>query len=176
MSAEAIVGLLADYVRLRVFAAIALGGISAGQIQSMTGLAEGDVMLAVRRLMDGGVVTNVDGGLVVQIGALQQAAGRTTLTATGPTPDRFRSAVLRAFIVDGRLVSIPAKHARRQVVLEYIVTRFKPGVRYHEREVTAILTTFHPDHAALRRLLIDHALLARDPDGTVYWRIGGPVE
>ena len=132
---------------------------------------------AVRRLSDGGLVTLVDGGLVVQIGVLQAAAGITDPAgAVRLTPsDRLRDGVLRAFFVDGRLVSIPTKRTRRQVVLEYIVTRFTPGVRYHEREVNAILVTFHPDIASLRRHLVDHELLARDSDGTSYWRIGGPV-
>jgi hypothetical protein len=175
MNAEALVGLLAEYVRLRVFAAITLGAINTGQVQAMTGFAESDVLVAVRSLMDGGLVTTVDGGLVVQIGVLQRAAGRVEPPAGTRPPDRIRDAVLRAFIVDGRLVSIPSKRSRRHLVLEYIVTRFQPGVRYHEREIDAVLTTFHPDHASLRRYLIDHELLARDSDGTSYWRIGGPV-
>ena len=45
MSAEALVGLLAEYVRLRVFAAITLGAINTGQIQAMTGFAESDVLV-----------------------------------------------------------------------------------------------------------------------------------
>jgi hypothetical protein len=75
MDAEALVALLAEYVRLRVFAAIALGAVTVGQVQSMTGFTESDVSDAVRRLADGGLVALVDGGLVVQIGVLQAAAG-----------------------------------------------------------------------------------------------------
>jgi hypothetical protein len=81
--------------------------------------------------------------------------------------------VLRAFLVQGRLVSIPAARAKRRVILEHIVTAFEPGVRYPEREVNAVLRAWHPDHAALRRYLVDEELLARDAG--VYWRIGGPV-
>jgi hypothetical protein len=176
MDAEALVALLAEYVRLRVFAAIVLGGVTVGQIQAMTGLTESDVTDAVRRLSDCGLVTLVDGGLVVQIGVLRAAAGIPDAGGNrAPSPDRLREAVLRAFIVDGHLVSIPSKRSRRQVVLEYIVTRFTPGVRYHERDINAVLLTFHPDAASLRRHLIDHELLARDSDGTSYWRIGGPT-
>lgn len=178
MSAEALVALLAEYVRLRVFAAIALGAVTVGQVQSMTGFTESDVDDAVRRLSDGGLVTLVDGGLVVQIGVLQAAAGISEPAggrAAIPT-DRLRDGVLRAFFVDGRLVSIPSKWSRRQMVLEYIVTRFTPGVRYHEREVNAVLLTFHPDIASLRRHLVEHELMARDSDGTSYWRIGGPTD
>jgi hypothetical protein len=76
-------------------------------------------------------------------------------------------------VVDGRLVSIPAARGKRRVILEHIVAAFEPGVRYPEREVDAILRAWHPDHAALRRYLVDELLLSRDAG--IYWRIGGPV-
>jgi hypothetical protein len=81
--------------------------------------------------------------------------------------------VLRSFVVDGRLVSIPAARGKRRIILEHIVAAFEPGVRYPEREVGAILRAWHPDHAALRRYLVDEMLLARD--NGVYWRIGGSI-
>jgi hypothetical protein len=171
MRAEALVGLIAESVRLRVFAAVALGAATEEQVQSMTGLADGDIKIALRRLAEGGLVISVDGRLVVQLGVLQQAAGKKAENR----PERVRDAVLRAFIVGGRLVSIPVRHGRRHTVLEHIVTRFEPGVRYSEKEVTAILITLHPDHVALRRHLVDHGLLARESDGSSYWRIGGPA-
>ena len=59
------------------------------------------------------------------------------------------------------------------LVLEHIAAAFAPGVKYPEREVDATLRAFHPDHAALRRYLVDEELLTRDAG--VYWRIGGPV-
>ena len=78
-----------------------------------------------------------------------------------------------AFLPDGRLVSIPAAQGKRRVVLEHISAAFEPGVKYPERQVDAILRSWHPDHAALRRYLVDEGLLARDAG--FYWRIGGPV-
>lgn len=88
-------------------------------------------------------------------------------------PDSARASVLRAFVVDGKLVTIPAAQGKRRVILEHIVAGFEPGVRYQEREVDAVLRAWHPDHAALRRYLIDEDLMARDR--ATYWRIGGPV-
>jgi hypothetical protein len=89
-------------------------------------------------------------------------------------PDAARAAVLRVFIVEGRLTSIPAPRGKRRVVLEHIARSFVPGVRYPERDVNAILRAWYPDHAALRRYLVDEDLLARDAG--VYWRIGGPTD
>jgi hypothetical protein len=63
---------------------------------------------------------------------------------------------------------------KRRVVLEHIVASFEPGVRYPEREVDAVLRAWHPDHASLRRYLVDEDLLARDAGE--YWRTGGYVD
>ena len=82
--------------------------------------------------------------------------------------------VLRRFVTDGRITQMPAGRANRLLVLEHVVQAFEPGVRYSEAEVVAVLRTWFDDHAALRRYLVDEALLDR-ADG-VYWRIGGPVE
>jgi hypothetical protein len=89
----------------------------------------------------------------------------------GGDPER----VLRAFLRDGQLVSIPARAGRRRVVLEYIVRSFEPGVRLPEREVDAVLRAFYPrDWVSLRRYLIDEGLMSRE--GGWYWRTGGWVD
>jgi hypothetical protein len=68
---------------------------------------------------------------------------------------------------------MPRAGRKRQIVLEYLVTTFEPGVRYPEEDVNAVLGAFWPDVAALRRYLVDAQLL--DRAAGVYWRIGGPV-
>lgn len=86
-----------------------------------------------------------------------------------------RDAVLRAFLdTDGRLHTIPAKHAKRLVVLDHVARAFEVGVRYPEREVDAVLRAFHPDHAALRRYLVEDGFLTREQG--VYWRSGGTLD
>ncbi|MEV1289595.1 DUF2087 domain-containing protein [Micromonospora sp. NPDC049679] len=83
--------------------------------------------------------------------------------------------VLRTFLKDDRLVSIPAKAGKRRVLLEHIVRAFEPGVRLSEREVDAVLRAFYePDWVSLRRYLIDEGLMARESGW--YWRTGGFVE
>ncbi len=83
--------------------------------------------------------------------------------------------VLRAFLTeDGRLHTIPSKHAKLLVVLDHLAQSFEPGQRYREAEVNEILQRFHPDHAALRRYLVENDFLAREEG--VYWRSGGTVE
>ncbi|WP_066374186.1 DUF2087 domain-containing protein [Herbidospora mongoliensis] len=81
--------------------------------------------------------------------------------------------VIERFLVGGRLVQMPAKHAVRLAVLDRVSQSFEIGVRYPEKEVNQILAGFFDDYAALRRYLIDNDLLSRE-DG-VYWRSGGTV-
>ena len=82
--------------------------------------------------------------------------------------------VLRTFLdEEGRIVALPAKHSKRLVLLDHVARAFEIGVRYPEREVDAMLRAFHPDHAALRRYLVDEGFLTRDHN--VYWRSGGSV-
>jgi len=79
----------------------------------------------------------------------------------------------RFFTDDGRLRDIPRKHAKLLAVLDHVAQAFELGRVYPEREVDEILRGFHPDHAALRRYLVDEAFLTRD--GGHYWRSGGTV-
>jgi hypothetical protein len=67
---------------------------------------------------------------------------------------------LRPYVRDGRISVMPAKRAARLVLLD--------------QAVNEILKALYDDHAALRRYLIDEALLSRTPEGT-YWRSGGTV-
>ena len=77
--------------------------------------------------------------------------------------------VIRAFIRDGRLTSIPAKPSKRDLLLPYLLDRCFPDDReYEEREVNQRLALLHPDVAALRRYLVDGGLMKRD--GGIYRR------
>jgi hypothetical protein len=83
------------------------------------------------------------------------AAGRRRLTEV--------EKVVRAFLRDGRLVSIPAKPKKRDLLLPVILDRCFPEDRaYEEREVNMRLALLHPDVAALRRYLVDGGLMTRD--------------
>ncbi len=90
------------------------------------------------------------------------------------TADPAVTKVLRAFVVDGRLKSIPRPGRKRRIVLEYLVAVFEPGRRYPEREVNALLRVWHEDVAALRRYLVEEGLLSREAGE--YWRSGGWVD
>jgi hypothetical protein len=82
--------------------------------------------------------------------------------------------VLRSYLREGRLISMPRAGRKRHIVLEQLAQLFEPGVHYPEVDVNLTLRQVWPDVAALRRYLVDAGLLDR-ADG-VYWRAGGPVD
>ena len=93
--------------------------------------------------------------------------------AEAPAPRRLtdREKVERAFLRDGRLVSIPAKPSKRDLLLPLILDRCFPEDReYEEKEVNMRLALLHPDVAALRRYLVDGGWMTREAG--IYRRVG----
>jgi hypothetical protein len=177
VDAATIVGLLADPARLKVVAALALGAGTIEEVADASGLTLKDVALAARRLSRAGLVHRDGHTLSLHTERFGAAARAAAVAAPAPEPlsdDPAEDAVLSAFVRDGRLVSIPAQQSKRRVVLEHLVRVFEPGVRYPEREVNALLAVWHSDYAALRRYLVDEALLSRAAGE--YWRTGGYVD
>ncbi|HEX9515874.1 MAG TPA: DUF2087 domain-containing protein [Streptosporangiaceae bacterium] len=83
-------------------------------------------------------------------------------------------AVLRTYMRDGRIVTMPAKRSRRLVLLNHVAQLFEVGVQYEEGEVNLRLRNLREDYAALRRYLVDEGFLDRDHG--MYWRTGGSVD
>lgn len=175
LDARRLVGLLAEPERRRVIAAMILGASSATDIGEQTGLELRAVVDALERLVTAGLVeSSADGDYVLLAQAFELAAR----TEAPPKPDtefpdetEERRRVLDTSLRDGRLTRMPAKRSQRLILLDHLVQRFEPGERYTERQVNAMLATVDADTAALRRYLVDEAMLDRG-DG-VYWRIGG---
>ena len=177
LDATTLVGLLADAHRRRVVAAIELG---AKQVDAVVAAASGltgpQVAKALGKLVESGLVVNAAEGLTVAGDSFQHAARlantRPASTEFADEPDGNRK-VLRAFVVAGRLQSIPVAASKKMVILDWLAQDFEPGTTYTEKMVNLILGRRHADTAALRRYLVDHGFLDR-ADGE-YWRSGGTV-
>ena len=94
-----------------------------------------------------------------------------SLFASNPLPPKSdeKARVVATFIKDGRLVSIPAQYKKRRYVMEELARSFEWGRLYDEKEVNAILKTFHDDVASLRREFIDQRIMMRE-NGR-YWLV-----
>lgn len=161
MNPDQLCGLLAEPARLRTYAAVVLGARTPEQIAGAAGLQLPVVLKAVQRLSNHGVVVAGDDGLTADDGLFKEVVVTSRPEREPLDPDPARDAVLRSFIRDGRLTNFPTFPAKFRIVLEYLVESFEPGRQYPEAEVNEILNRWHPDHAALRRQLVDWGLMSR---------------
>ena len=177
MPAAEIVGLLADGDRLRAVAALVLGATTTEEVVAASDLDLRSAVTALGRLADRGLVDRDEHGWRLAEEELR-ASARASAAVEAPEDEHGglpaeAARVLRAFVKDRRLTSIPAQRSKRLVVLDLLAQEFEPGRRYSEAMVNLILGQWHADTASLRRHLVDEELLARDQGR--YWRIGGTV-
>lgn len=184
LSADRLVGLMAEPDRRRVIAALILSAGDLDSIMSTAGLERRQAVAASDRLLAAGLIEIGSDGTYVLLEEAFKAAVKAGRLTDGETMDESAGQtsgqqqtpadqVLARSIVDGRLVHLPRKRSRRLIVLDHLSQAFEPGVRYVEREVNAKLRSFDDDVAALRRYLVDEGFLDRG-DG-LYWRSGGSV-
>jgi hypothetical protein len=177
-TAAGLLGLLADERRLKVVAALVFGAETRAEVAERAGLPARAVAQALSRLVKGELVEAADGRYRLVTARLRDAA-RAAAKATAVPDDEFdapadAAKVLRRFVKDGRLSSIPAPHGKRLVVLDWLAQRFEPGEIYPERAVNLTIGKVHGDYATLRRYLVDDGFLERR-DG-FYWRAGGSFD
>jgi len=177
--ARELVGLLADDDRRRAVAALVLGATTLVGVQADTGLTVRSAGRAVQRLVDAGLVIRGDDGTLHLLGeafglAARAEAERAPRSAEHDDAPENVARVLRVFVREGRLTSIPTVRSKRVVVLDWIAQRFEPGRHYSEATVNLMLAAVHPDTAALRRYLVDEGIMGRDHGQ--YWRAGGTFD
>ncbi len=130
------------------------------------------------------VVREVSGKFQLDDDGLEKLASRqfqgrrqTFSPPSGLEPDRKK--VLGAFLnPDGTIRQIPnsrTQGTKFRIVLEYVLAAFEPDVNYTEKQVNLIILRFNEDFAGLRRDLVDAKMLARERDGSRYWRVGDEV-
>jgi hypothetical protein len=197
LSAATLVGLLAEDDRRLVAAALILAPGDVDDVMTATGLDRRSVVTALDRLTATGLVEAGSDGQYLLLGQAFKLAARAQAEARagedpadegvheavdeavdgavdGGAGDGEAAKVLSDCIVDGRLVRLPRKRAKRLIVLDHLAQLFEPGEHYTERQVNAALSAFDEDVATLRRYLVDEYFLDR-ADGN-YWRSGGSVD
>lgn len=177
---------LTDATRLRIVGFLAARPATTDEIVEALGIRRAVAvrqlgLLRAMRILAGG--TDAASPFELRVDTLQRlgrsldvahrrAEGRADVahtSATGLPPEEAK--VLRAFIVDGRLASIPATEAKRQVILRYLREQcFAEDRPYPEKEVNQRLALFHRDVASLRRYLVDTGLMTREAG--IYRRAG----
>lgn len=175
---------LADANRLRMVGLLARRPHTVEELAEILGLRASTASHHVARLAEAGLVTGEPDGHhhVYQLNArgLEDLARR--LLATGDLPkvaddidvDAWDRKVLATFLGDdGRLKAIPAQRKKFEAILRQVVRAFAMERTYSGREVDDALRAWSDDTASLRRGLVDHRMMTRDPAGTTWQRLPG---
>jgi hypothetical protein len=165
---------MASAERLRVIGALVRGRATQAQIAEQLHVPVREVFQHLSFLAHVGVVREEDGIYELDESTIETLA-RGQFENKQPQyedqPQDVRK-VLKAYLnADGTLKQIPMDAKKLAIILTFIVDVFAFDATYTEKEVNTILRRFNPDTAALRRYLVDHGFMAREGDGSKYWRV-----
>jgi hypothetical protein len=168
---------LASADRLRIVGVLVRGRATQSEIAEQLHLPVRDVFNHLAFLVEVGLIHESDGyydldeKTIESYARLQFEGKRPTFEVNAEKPDEVRKVLKNYLNADGTLKQIPPQGNKLLIVLNFIVEAFAYDTDYTEKEVNTILRRFHVDTAALRRYLVDNGLMARESDGTRYWRV-----
>jgi len=168
---------LASADRLRIIGLLSQKPKRALEIAETLGMHPSDATRHLEQLTASGVVHEAGGVYDLDEKAIESLARgqfegkRPEYEAKGAQQEDVRKVLKNFLNADGTLKQIPPMGNKLLIILNFIVDAFAYDTNYTEKEVNTILRRFHVDTAALRRYLVDNKLMARESDGTRYWRI-----
>jgi hypothetical protein len=174
---------MASAERLRIVGVLARGPATQAEIVEQLHMPLRDVFNHLAFLAHVGVVRETDGVYDLDEKAIESLARgqfegkRPTYVPEEDLEEDVRKVLKNFLNADGTIKEIPHPGTRTKrinqllIILNYVVDAFAYDTDYTEKEVNTILRRFHVDTAALRRYLVDHGLMARESDGSRYWRV-----
>jgi hypothetical protein len=168
---------MASAERLRIVGILARGKATQAEIAGQLGMPVRDVFNHLSFLAEVGIIHDTDGVYELDEKAIESfARGQFEGKRESFVPEKDEKEdvrkVLKNFLnPDGSLKQIPLQGNKVLIILNFIVDAFAYDANYTEKEVNTILRRFHVDTATLRRYLVDNGLMARESDGTRYWRV-----
>jgi hypothetical protein len=167
---------MSDADRLRIIGLLAQSRAGRDQIIARLKLPLREVVNHLAYLEHVGAVAQTDGVYELKsrdlerLARSQLAKERPVYIPSSDVDEKTRKILVSYLNPDGSIRQLPNQPAKLRVILEYLAQAFSQGIDYTEKEVNAILKRFHNDISGLRRDLIDAGLLARESDGSRYWR------
>ena len=162
-----------DVERLRVMGHLIQQAASTAQIADVLHMPHDDAQNHLTFLKQAGLVHLLNGKYQLDTNALWMLSRTGQRDAYLPAPDLDAKSLktLAAYLnPDGSIRQLPSSPQKLKTVLHYLVAAFTPEADYTEKEVNTILRRFHLDVAGLRRDMITSGLMARESDGSRYWR------
>ena len=168
---------MASAERPRVIGALVRGRATQAQVAEQLHVPVRDVFNHLAYLVHVGVVREEDGNYELDEKAVESLArgqfeGKRPVYEAKEEKQEDVRKVLKAYLnADGTIKQIPQEGKKLLIILNYMLDAFAFDVTYTEKEVNTILRRFHVDTASLRRAYIDYGFLARERDGSKYWRV-----
>jgi hypothetical protein len=167
---------MSDPNRLRIIGLLSQKSATRAEVAEKLKLSPKDSLTHLGFLEFIGVVTQTDGVFTLNNDKLAVLA-KEKLAEARPSfvpaewLDEKSKKILKAHLnADGSIKQIPAS-PKLQVILNYLVEFFEYDKNYTEKEVNTILRKYNEDTAGLRRDLVEAGMLARESDGSRYWRV-----
>lgn len=176
---------LADANRLRIVGLLARGPESVEALATALDLRPSTVSHHLAKLAEAGLVlASVDGHYHVyrlstdtlHAMAKRLASPEPLSVEVDSATDAWDRKVIATFAgPDGRFEKLPMQRKKLEAILRHVSRGFQPGVIYTNKQINDALRVFSDDTAALRRGLVDHRMMARDPDGSRWWLLPAPA-
>lgn len=171
--------ILGNETRLQIVGILANGERSVGELAEQLQLTEPTISHHLSMMKELGLV-NLRGEGTVRIYWLEtkflEHMSKEVFTQNGladllnkEAEETWEQKVLQTFVQENVIKEIPARRQKRLVVLKWLVNQFEKEVQYTEAEMNERLKRCNPDHAALRRYLIENGLMQREHG--FYWRV-----
>jgi hypothetical protein len=172
---------LADGNRLRIVGLLAHQERGVEELAAALDLRASTVSHHLSRLAEAGLVSSRTEGhfhlYSLDVAALEANARRLLardelprLAGSSADVGAWDRKVLAAFTdAEGRVRQFPMQRKKFEVILRHVAGALERGMHYSERELNVVLKRYSDDTATLRRGMVDHGMLAREPSGARYW-------
>jgi hypothetical protein len=170
------VKVMSDPTRLRIIGILSQGTATRKEVAERLELSPKDSLTHLGFLEFIGVVSQENGVFSLNddrlaVLAKEKLLEEKQLYVPDEALDEKTKKVLKAHLnADGSIRHIPAP-PKLQIILDYLIDFFEFDKNYTEKEINQIIKRFNEDTAGLRRDLIEANMLARESDGSRYWRI-----
>lgn len=167
---------MSDPERLRIIGLLSQGSATREQVAARLNLSPKDSLTHLGMLEFVGAISQKDGVYSLNddrlaVMAKEKLSEQRQAYVPDEALDEKAKKVLKAHLnADGSIKQIPAP-PKLQVILDYLIQFFEFDKNYTEKEVNTIIRRFNEDTAGLRRDLIEANMLARESDGSRYWRV-----
>jgi len=170
---------LANENRLKIVGILSKRECGVGELATTLGLEESTVSHHLTKLKESGIVRmrvirndhlhRVDINELLSLQRDLFSSERVAALDGGTTFEAWEQKILKSFIRDSRIHAIPVGYKKKLVILKWLADKFEMGIKYPEKQLNAIINTYHEDHATLRRYMVDFGFMKREEG--IYWRI-----